>query len=169
MPPKKDSGTDTTNAQGQETTRNTRALFIHELHAPVIMDGIIASATAQPTTAGVYILAKRVMKSSLRDLFLDEFSTSSSIFATVDSPKALVTVTFISPVRLMQPDMTFSPTPAVLGIDSPVSAAVSTVVEPSATMPSRGIFSPGFTTITSPGFTSFGSTLRISPFSSMLA
>ena len=45
-----------------------------------------------------------------------------------------------------------------LKIDSPVRADVSTIDIPLTTTPSRGIFSPGFTTIISPILTSSGDT-----------
>jgi hypothetical protein len=55
MPPKKLKGMDTTNAQGQDTTRNTRALFIHSAKvAPgTTRGGITAREAAANTTKGV--------------------------------------------------------------------------------------------------------------------
>ena len=84
IPPKNDSGTETTRAQGQETIRNIRARFIHSLHSPLkSRGGTSASRTAAATTQGVYHLAKRVIKFSALAFFSEAFSTSSSIFATV--------------------------------------------------------------------------------------
>ena len=55
IPPKKLKGIEITRAQGQETTRNDNALYIHSLKvAPSITrGGIIASKTAIITTIGV--------------------------------------------------------------------------------------------------------------------
>ena len=91
MPPKNDSGTETTSAHGHETTRKVSARSIHllqRLHVlgvPMSMEtsgGIIASTTAPITTQGVYQREKRVMKFSALAFFSEEFSTSSRIFAT---------------------------------------------------------------------------------------
>ena len=109
------------------------------------------------------------MKSSERDLRELEFSTSSSIFDTVDSPKAFVVLIFRTPVMLMQPLMTSSPICASRGRLSPVSALVLSVDSPSTTTPSMGTFSPGCTTITVPTSTSSGSTFTREPSFSMLA
>ena len=98
MPPKNDSGTETTSAHGHETTRKVSARSIHllqRLHVlgvPMNMEtsgGIIASTTAPMTTQGVYQREKRVMKFSALAFFSEEFSTSSRIFATVLSSKRL--------------------------------------------------------------------------------
>ena len=50
---KKASGTLITSAQGQDTTRKVSPRCIHWLQLPSIMEGVIASAAASPTTAGV--------------------------------------------------------------------------------------------------------------------
>ena len=105
------------------------------------------------------------MKFSLLDFFSWEFSTSSSIFETVDSPNAFVTFTRIMPERFTEPLIISLPSFTFLGIDSPVSAEVSTVEAPDTTTPSRGTFSPGFITITLPHSTSSGSTFSSSPIS----
>ena len=84
MPPKKLRGTETTNAQGQDTTRKISARRIHSLHSPWNSSGgTSASSTAPMTTQGVYQRAKRVMKLSTLAFFSAEFSTSSKIRATV--------------------------------------------------------------------------------------
>ena len=98
-----------------------------------------------------------------------EFSTKSRIFDTVDSPKDFVVRIFSRPDRLMQPEMTLSPTSTSRGTDSPVSAMVSRLDRPSTIWPSRGIFSPGFTTMMSPISTSSGSTCSRTPSRSTLA
>ena len=90
------------------------------------------------------------------------FSTKSSIFETVDSPNSLVTSIVNSAFLFINPDNADSPTPISLRTDSPVSADVSTIEKPSTTTPSKGIFSPGFTTIISPILTSSGETTFIS-------
>ena len=84
IPPKKLSGTETTSAQGQDTTRKISARLIHPLHAPPPRSGgSTASSSALTTTRGVYQRAKRVMKFSTRAFFSEEFSTSSRMRATV--------------------------------------------------------------------------------------
>ena len=85
MPPKNASGTDTTSAHGHEMTSSVRALYTQKAHCPVMMDGTTASSAAPITTAGVYQRANLRIKLSLLALFPAEFSTSSRIFATVDS------------------------------------------------------------------------------------
>ena len=60
--------------------------------------------------------------------------------------------------------MASSPSKTSFGRDSPVSALVSNVDTPLIIFPSRGIFSPGFTTMISSIFTSSGSTSS-TPFS----
>ena len=57
-------------------------------------------------------------------------------------------------ILFINPDKTSSPTDTSLNKDSPVSADVSIILIPSTTVPSKGIFSPGFTTIKSPTSTS---------------
>ena len=96
IPPKNDSGTEITSAQGHDITRKVSALISHvgklAINEPgITRGGSTARSTAAITTAGVYILANLVMNCSLFDLFSLEFSTSSSILDTVDSPKVCVT------------------------------------------------------------------------------
>ena len=87
MPPKKESGTEMTSAQGQEMTRKMSARWIHiEKEPPVTSGGTTASRAAPMTTQGVYQRAKRVMKFSAFAFLLLAFSTRSRILATVDSP-----------------------------------------------------------------------------------
>ena len=81
----------------------------------------------------------------------------------VDSPKEWVTRSLMTPVRLTQPEATSVPLAASRGRLSPVRATVSRLVEPSTTVPSRGTFSPGFTTMTSPGCTVSGATVSSWP------
>ena len=99
-----------------------------------------------------------VMKFSTFAFLELAFSTSSRILATVESSNSLVVRTFRVPLPLTQPLMISSPTTAFLGTDSPVRAAVSMRDSPSTTTPSRGILSPGFTTMMVPTSTSSGST-----------
>ena len=109
------------------------------------------------------------MKFSAFAFLLLAFSTRSRIFATVDSPNGFSTRTSMRPLRLMQPLTASPPGPRSRGTDSPVRAAVSTVVSPDSTVPSSGIFSPALTTITSPMATSSGSTCTSVPSRRMLA
>ena len=163
IPPKKVSGTLTTSAQGQETTRNTKARCTQTLHGWLNSSGgMTASRAAPATTQGVYQWANRVMKPSTLAFCSEAFSTSSSILAAVDSPKALWVLTVMTPVRLTVPLTTASPGPLSCGRLSPVRAAVLTAVVLSRMMPSSGIFSPGRMRMVSPTSTSSGST-----FSSM--
>ncbi len=86
-----------------------------------------------------------------------------------DSPKSLVTRIISTPVRLIMPAKTVSPTFTERGIDSPVKAEVSTCELPSKISPSSGIFSPGLTKIRSPTLTSSGETIFTEPFTFRLA
>ena len=83
---------------------------------------------------------------------------ADKIFATVESSNSFVVRTFNVPLPLTQPLIISSPATALLGTDSPVNAAVSIMDSPSTTIPSSGIRSPGFITITVPISTSSGST-----------
>ena len=76
----------------------------------------------------------------------------------MDSPKARVVRIFSTPVMLMQPLTISSPPVTSRGRLSPVRAAVFRVEVPSSTTPSRGTFSPGWTTMVAPTGTSSGST-----------
>ena len=109
------------------------------------------------------------MNVSLFDLFSPEASTSWIIFDAVDSPKVLSTLIFSAPEMLMQPEMTSLPTPTSRGMLSPVSATVLRLERPPMTVPSIGIFSPGFTTTVSPTCTEAGLTTVTWPLRSTLA
>ncbi len=50
-----------------------------------------------------------------------------------------------TPVKLILPERTLEPLVTSCGTDSPVRAVVSRLERPSSTIPSSGIFSPGFT------------------------
>ena len=84
------------------------------------------------------------------------------IFDAVDSPNVLSTRTVSMPSSAIQPDRTVSPSCAVRGTDSPVSARVSSEEEPDRITPSSGTRSPGRTTIVSPILTDVGETASIS-------
>ena len=109
------------------------------------------------------------MKFSTFAFLLLAFSTSSKILATVESSNSFVVRIFSVPLPLTQPLIISSPSDALLGTDSPVSAAVSINDSPSIATPSRGILSPGFTTIIVPTSTSSGSTVTNFPSSSTFA
>lgn len=102
------------------------------------------------------------MKFSVGAFLLLAFCTSSRILEIVDSPNSFVTSISNTPFLLMDPDKTSLPGSTSRGSASPVRADVSKAELPSTTRPSRGIFSPGFTSIKSPMPTSSGVTLRIS-------
>ena len=127
------------------------------------------SARAAKQTAGVYTLANREMKSSDLDFLELAFSTRSSIFETVEAPNSFVVLTFKTPLMFIEPEMIPSPALMLLGRLSPVRALVSREEEPSTTTPSRGTFSPGWTTIMEPISTSSGSTFTSFPSSSIFA
>ena len=174
-PAKKLRGMLMTRAQGQLTTRKDRARYSQVPQSPSspasrrTTGGSTARARAAAHTAGVYTRANLEMKFSDLDLWELEFSTSSRILDTVDSPKALVVRIFSTPVMLMQPLTISSPSVTSRGRLSPVRAAVFSVEEPSSTTPSSGTFSPGWTTITAPTGTSPGSTWVSWPSCSILA
>ena len=109
------------------------------------------------------------MKFSLLDLREAAFSTRSRILEAVDSSNSVVVRTFSTPVMLMLPESTSSSTPTSWGLLSPVRALVFSAELPSTITPSRGIFSPGCTTMMLPTSTSSGSTCSSSPSTSMLA
>ena len=93
-PAKKLRGMLITRAQGQLTTRKDRARYSQVPQSPSSpvsrrnTGGSTARARAAPHTAGVYTRANLEMKFSDLDLWELEFSTSSRILDTVDSPKA---------------------------------------------------------------------------------
>ena len=70
---------------------------------------------------------------------------------------------------LTQPEITSLSGDASRGRDSPVRAEVLTLEVPSSTTPSKGMRSPGFTTMMSPRATSSGSTCSSLPSRSILA
>ena len=74
-----------------------------------------------------------------------------------------VVLSVITPEMLIAPAGTSSPTVISLGKLSPVRADVSIDVLPLSTMPSSGIFSPGFTLIILSVSTFSGSTVIYSP------
>ena len=104
-----------------------------------------------------------MIKFSVLDFLELAFCTKSNIFEIVEFSNDFVTsistrfVVFINPLRIS------SPISNVLGIASPVKADVSKVELPFVIFPSNATFSPGFITIISPNFTSFGKTFLISP------
>ncbi len=102
--------------------------------------------------------------------FLDAASSTRSMtFMAVDSECMAVTLTLIIPVRLTEPLRTVFPGPVPRGADSPVRALMSREVHPSITSPSRGMRSPGLTTMISPTDTVSGLTDTTSPSVSRLA
>ena len=92
-----------------------------------------------------------------------EFSTSSSIFDTVESEYSFVTFAFKRPFMFIQPLVMLSPMFTSRGRDSPVSAVVLRLELPSIIIPSRGTFSPGLITMMSSMQASSGSISEISP------
>ena len=109
------------------------------------------------------------MKFSVRAFFSEAFSTSSRMRLTVDSPKGFVVRMVSTPVKFTQPENTSAPSSTTRGTASPVSAAVSSWDAPFTMMPSMGMRSPAFTTISSPTSTSSGSTSISSPSCMMFA
>ena len=101
------------------------------------------------------------MKFSALALFEEAFSTSSKILDTVELLNSLVTSISRSLSILIDPLKISCPTSISLKADSPVKALVSKDEAPSFTIPSRGTFSPGLTSKTSPTFTSSGRTTSI--------
>ena len=97
--------------------------------------------------------ANFVMNFSVFDFLSRFFSTSSRILDAADCEKSLVTRILSTPFILINPDRSSTPSSALLGTDSPVSAEVSISEMPSMTVPSSGILSPGLIMMISPGFT----------------
>ena len=77
-------------------------------------------------------------------------STMRTICESTVSLPTLVASTISLPLILMVAPVTSAPEVFSTGRDSPVTKASSTAEEPSTTMPSTGIFSPGRTTTRSP-------------------
>ena len=103
------------------------------------------------------------MNFSVVALRAKDSSTSSRILDAVESSYSFVVLMSILADRLMDPETTSVPSEASFGMDSPVRALVSRVVDPEMTTPSRGTFSPGRTVIVSPTETSSGSTVSVTP------
>lgn len=110
-----------------------------------------------------------MIKFSLFDFFILEFSTRSSILETVESPNSFDVLILKTPVRLMQPLIISSPLLTERGTLSPVNALVFSVDSPLTTTPSIGTFSPGLTIISVPISTSSGSTFSSLPSTSTFA
>ena len=165
IPAKNPRGIDITRAQGQDITRKRSPRYSHFVNCekPRNKHGTNARRTAQATTTGVYTRAKRVMNFSVSAFFSEAFSTISMILATALSLNLHVTLTFITPSRLVQPLETALPSCAFTGRNSPVIAEVSICDSPLITIPSRGSLSPAFTMITSPISTLSGETFSSLP------
>ncbi len=117
IPPKKLSGIDITSAQGQLITRKVSPLYMNGLNAAqpneelfkmkiLTSGGNIARPSEPATTSGVYHLANLVINCSALPFLELAFSTNSSILVTVASPNSLVTLTSITPLRLIHPLIT---------------------------------------------------------------
>ena len=160
IPLKKLKGTEITKAQGQDTTKNAKALNIQslKLYSPLMIGGKIASNTAKLITIGVYIFANLVINLSDVDFLAAAFSTKSKTLLTVESKYSFVTFANISAFRFIQPLNIVAPSLTSTGIDSPVRAEVSRVVSPFIIMASSGTLSPGLISIISSICTSSGST-----------
>ena len=86
-------------------------------------------------------------------------STSWMIFDRLVSAPTRVARSSNEPVRLMVAANTVSPAVFSCGMDSPVRALSSTAEDPSTTMPSTGMDSPGLTRSICPIWTSEASTV----------
>ncbi|VVC72032.1 Uncharacterised protein [uncultured archaeon] len=78
--------------------------------------------------------------------------TSAAICESAVSLPVFETLTVSAPSTLSEPPITSLPTFFATGLDSPVIRDSSTSLDPKTTVPSTGIFSPGFTSTTSPFF-----------------
>ena len=122
---------ESTRAQGQLTTKNSRLRYIQTDHKgarPMAIrttGGSRNRARAEPHTTGVYTRANLLMNTSDLAFRLLASSTSSRILETVDSPNSLVVRMVSTPLWLMQPLITSLPGSTSRGRLSPVSAAVS--------------------------------------------
>ena len=139
IPPKKLSGTETTRAQGQDTTKKDNALYPQVARSLCnIAVGITNINNAKIITIGVYTFANFVMNFSVVAFFSPAFSTKSKILLSVDSWNSFVTFisstpfVFITPLNISEFSATF------LGTDSPVKADVSIKASPFVTIPSSG-------------------------------
>ena len=105
---------------------------------------------ARKTTIGVYIRANFLMNNSVFDFLAVAFCTISRIRAMELSLNSFVVSISITPSRLMLPAKTLSPLAIVLGLLSPVKAAVLKEPFSDSRIPSSGTFSPTRTCIFSP-------------------
>ena len=96
-------------------------------------------------------------------------STRRMIWASFVSLPTLTASTVIEPLPLMVAPMTSSPTATGTGTGSPVIMDASTLLDPSTTTPSTGIFSPGRTMTRMPTRSSSTATVEPSSNSAVLA
>ena len=97
------------------------------------------------------------------------FSISSIILLNVESAPTFSARSSILPVRLSTAEVTCDPTDASSGMDSPVIADLSRVVEPTVITPSQGTYSPDSTTTVSPTAISSTDTCTGAPSRSTVA
>ncbi len=126
-------------------------------------------ATARAITTGTKIADTRSASRCTGALPVCASVTSRPIWASAVSAPILVARTTRRPPALTVAPTTSSPGCFSTGTDSPVSSAWSTAEEPSSTMPSVAIFSPGRTTKRSPTCSSPIATRRSRSFSSSTA
>ena len=138
-------------AQGQEITRtvmpqdraNSNVAFKRKYHTRKVTAAIpITTGTNTPAILSAIwaIGAFDALASSTRRIIWENVVSSPTFVAWI----------LIKPVLFIVAPITLSPASLCTGILSPVIAAWSTLVTPSSTMPSTGMFIPGFTSTMSP-------------------
>ena len=166
MPPKKDSGTERTKAQGQLTTKKTSARSIQSPHCALgITIGARDKRQAAPTTIGVYHTAKRRIRFSGFDLFAVASSIKFNNLVIEEFLDKVLTVKVMTLPQLIQPDGTDCPLVYKRGSDSPVKAEVSIAAVSSIKLPSMAMASPAKTFMVSPILTWRGLTTLSVPSS----
>ena len=121
-----------------------------------LMSGAAASSQAPKVTAamarttGTNTELIRSARRAIGALPVWAWDTSRPIWARVVSAPTRVARTSSRPAVLMVAPVTGLSGPTSTGTDSPVTSEASTAEDPSTTMPSVAIFSPGRTTMRSP-------------------
>ncbi len=131
--------------------------------SPVPISQPAKTATAIRITTGTKTPATRSASFWTGALDAWASSTSRTIWARAVSGPTLVAWISSRPCWLTVAPKTSSPACLSTGTDSPVSIDSSSDERPAVMTPSVGTFSPGSTTIVSPGRRSSGSTMTCSP------
>ena len=162
------TGTEIAKAHGDAATNTTRARSIEVAGSPSRLP-ITAISVATIMIPGTRGWAMRSASRCEVPLRACSASTIRTIRASELSCAVVVTSTSSTPVPLIDPANTSSPSAASTGTDSPVMAETSSAVRPSRMIPSVAIRSPGLTSIRSPTRNSVGAVAILVPSRSTVA